>query len=526
MKKTSKASIPLHPFLFALLPIISLLSYNIQGAAINLAFRPALLSLFGAAIVLSAFWLFLRNWYKAGVISSIFLMLFFSYGHVYGGFLLPGTEGVFGQGQLAGRHGVLLLMWASLFALAAFVVSRLKQSIREVSQLLNVIALVACAIPLWRIIVFEYNLRQPWPVQAFASPVNLPPPTSAQAYPDIYYIILDGYGREDILARDFNFDNSHFIDLLETQGFFVARRSQANYILTVHSLAASLNMNYLDFLSQDPGPDSQDPTPTSRLIRWSLVAKLLKERGYSLVAFSTGNRATEMEIYDAYYQPRDSAATVFERLVMDTSLFVIWHDVAKWLGWPELYLGYQAHRERINFALDGLAAAAEIPGPKFVFVHVIIPHPPFVFHADGTPVQANAPFSLMDGDLYLGTPEEYIQGYREQLTYINTRIEAVVQAILSNSSQPPVIILQGDHGPGAYLRMNAPDQRALEQRLPILNAYYVPQEVRAAMYDEISPVNTFRILFNVLFDAQLPLLPDKSYFTTLNKPYLFVEVSE
>ena len=468
-------------------------------------------------------WLFYKNWYRAGIISSIFLILFFSYGHVYGGFLLPGTEGIFGQGQLAGRHSILLLLWGGIFALAAFVVSRLKQSIREANQLLNIVALVACAIPLWRIIVFEWNLRQPWPEQAFASQVSLPRPTSGQTSPDIYYVILDGYGREDILAKDYHFDNSQFVDFLEGQGFYVAHHSRANYILTVHSLAASLNMNYLDFLGQVPGARSQDPTPTSRLIRWSLVAKLLKERGYSLVAFATGNRATEMEIYDTYFQPKNSAATVFERLVMDTSLLVIWHDIARWLGWPELFLGYQAHRERIDFALKGLAEAAETPGPKFVFVHVIIPHPPFVFHADGTPVQAKYPFSLMDGDLYLGTPEEYLQGYREQLTYINSRIESVVQAILSNSPQPPVIILQGDHGPGAYLRMNAPDQRALDQRLPILNAYYVPQEVRDALYDEISPVNTFRILFNVLFDTQLPLLPDKSYYTSLNKPYRFVE---
>lgn len=525
MRAPEKSPLVFHPFLFAILPVLSLLSYNIDGAAIEIAFRPVAFSLIGAALVVAILWLLFKDWHRAGIVSSIFLMLFFSYGHVYGGFLLPNTHALFTQGGLVGKHGVLLSVWAVLLGLGVIVAVRLRAARREATRALNLIALIAVIMPAWRIVYFEWNLRQPWPSSDFGAAATVQLQTVPDSMkPDIYYIILDGYGGSDVLSRDYQYDNAEFIGFLESRGFFVAGKSQANYAQTVLSLSSSLNMSYLDFLSQNPGAESVDHLPSSRLIRSSQVGRLLKEQGYTLVAFATGNRATEMENFDLYFRPKLAAATMFERLTMDTSLLVVWHDLAEWLGLPAVYLGYQAHRDRINFALDGLTDAAQIAGPKFVFVHVIVPHPPFVFHADGAPVDPRYPFSLMDGDLYLGSPQEYVQGYQEQLAFIDARMRPILDQLLDNPSRPVIVVVQGDHGPGAYLQWNTPSEQALSQRFSILNAYYFSEGVDAPLYDRMTPVNTFRMIFNTYFGAQLPLLPDKSYYSTLGRPYQFTEV--
>ncbi|HET6823073.1 MAG TPA: hypothetical protein VFH34_10510, partial [Anaerolineales bacterium] len=80
-----------------------------------------------------------------------------------------------------------------------------------------------------------------------------------------------------------------------------------------------------------------------------------------------------------------------------------------------------------------------------------------------------------------------------------------IHAILDRSEQPPVILLMGDHGPppGRFATQ--------EDRLKILNAYYVDDAVKEKLYDSISPVNSFRLILNEYFGMNYPLLEDTSY---------------
>jgi hypothetical protein len=102
-------------------------------------------------------------------------------------------------------------------------------------------------------------------------------------FPDIYYIILDGYGREDILKELYHYDNSSFSQALNNRGFNITAQSQSNYIQTILSLASSLNMEYLS------------GTPSTLPIRGQLMGLIDQSRtrifleliGYQYVAFST-----------------------------------------------------------------------------------------------------------------------------------------------------------------------------------------------------------------------------------------------
>src|SRR6266849_1590823 len=60
----------------------------------------------------------------------------------------------------------------------------------------------------------------------------------------------------------------------------------------------------------------------------------------------------------------------------------------------------------------------------------------------------------------------------------------------------------------------ADQQTAVEQVMHILNAYYLPGGGSSALYDTITPANSFRVVFNYYFQAGLPLLEDKCYFST------------
>ena len=47
------------------------------------------------------------------------------------------------------------------------------------------------------------------------------------------------------------------------------------------------------------------------------------------------------------------------------------------------------------------------------------------------------------------------------------------------------------------------------------------------LYDSVTPVNTFRLIFNYYFNTDLPLLEDKMYFTDPDKsPFDFIEVTD
>jgi len=165
------------------------------------------------------------------------------------------------------------------------------------------------------------------------------------------------------------------------------------------------------------------------------------------------------------------------------------------------------YRRRTLFTLEQMTETVpEIAGPKFVFTHLIIPHHPFVFKADGSEVNAfiSEVSSVPEFDVYK-------VGYIDQVEFINAQIEIVVQHILETSPKPPIILIQGDHGPAPF--------DVVERRMKNLSAYYFPDGVYENLYLSITPVNSFRVIFNQYFGQNYPLLEDISYYSAYDIPY-------
>jgi hypothetical protein len=66
----------------------------------------------------------------------------------------------------------------------------------------------------------------------------------------------------------------------------------------------------------------------------------------------------------------------------------------------------------------------------------------------------------------------------------------------------------------------------LRESISILNAYYLPGVDSSQLYDSISPVNTFRLIFNTYFGEDYELLDDRTYYSPYWQPYDFYDVTE
>ena len=477
-------------------PILALLAINIAEVELSSALRPILLSLFVAAILLPLLYLIYRDWRRAGLVVTILLILFYSYGHIY--ILLKGVQI---DGFYLFRHRTLIPVWILLGAVLVWWASRKLRDPASPTYTLNLIAIFLLIFPLFQIASFR--------VRSSTSGAEAGKNTSALSLkvgdqpPDIYYIILDGYGRADVLQDEYGYDNSAFLSSLRDQGFYVADCSLSNYAQTQMSLASSLNFNYLDALSDRFTPGSDDRTGLDTLIHQSAARLSLEKAGYKTVAFATGFLATELTDADYFLGPGYSWGELneFESLLMETTLARLIQDGNRF-GMQTS--GSERFRERTLHTLDQLDDLSYIPGPKFVFVHIIAPHPPYVFGPTGGPVEP--------AEVGTTKTQEGASHYRDQAIYISSRMQEIIPKIIAGSAQPPVIVIQGDHGPTV-----ASSPRA---RMSNLNAYFLPG-TDSVLYPTITPVNTFRVIFNSYFGQDLELLDDVSLYSEYTDPFRF-----
>ncbi len=500
----------IHPIALAVFPILFLYTNNAGKFPPASMLVPMLITVSSAALLWVMLGLILRNWQKAGVIVSASLLLFFTYGRVW--YLIWDVR-VTVAGVTLGPNKLLFALWLGLFCLSGFLVVRAKKDLGSLTRFLNVASAVLI---LFSVVSLGVHALRAVPdlrdntVEDYEG-VQLSTEELA-ALPDIYYIILDAYARADVLADLYGYDNSEMLDYLDETGFYVASQSRANYAQTALSLASALNMEYVNYLSEQVGQGSDNRRPLRDMIRNSKVASVLKRHSYTLVAFSTGYAMTEMTNADVYMRPV-VALSEFENGLLNTT------PIPAVLGILSIDYQYDLHRGRILYTLEHLADAAKMEGPAFVFAHILAPHPPFVFGRNGEEVRSEGGFTLEDGWV-----SRYKQGYSEQLEFINGRLRHAINDILGNSRRPVVILLQADHGPGMTLDWEDPEFGYLNERMPILNAYLLPEGGSDGLYEEISPVNTFRVVLDRYFGLSYDLLEDESYTSSWEQPYQFLNV--
>jgi hypothetical protein len=447
--------------------------------------RTLIFSLLFSIIVYGLTRLIIHDWHRAALVALAILFFFFTYGQLYN--IL---ENVNIGGIYIFRHRTLIILYGLALIFALYWIIRKIDKPGNLTYLLNLLSIYLLIYPAF--VVSSNAVQQFLAYRSALSAETVSAQTSNSARPDIYYIILDAYGREDVLRDHLSFDNSVFLNALRERGFYVADCSQSNYAYTEFSLSSTLNYDYLDQLNVN--------TKVERIatIKQNAVRSFLEAQGYRTVSSATGWDMTEWRDADLYldFDRTYSALPEFEKLVMDTTILRIISDF-------NLFninsFTNNNHRSRVLSLLNHLKRLPIEEGDLFVFAHFVIPHPPYRFGPNG---------EWLDG-----RPENLQTAYIGQVIFINREILQVIDTILAKSESPPIIIIQGDHGPPPQL---APSSA---QKLPILNAYYLPGlDADKALYSSISPVNTFRMILNSYFGQDLPLLEDISYYAPPEDP--------
>src|SRR5215211_3532234 len=500
---------PWHSLLIALYAPLGLGAHNIGQIPLSFIPRAVILSVLLAILVLLICRFFLKNWQAAGIVATILVILFLSYGHLYN-FL----EGLEIGGFFIGRHRYLVATWLVLACLGIWWATRKARKYSSLTSTLNLMSVVLLAMPVAQLVFYEVRSTSVQRMEDVETQetkvlyqVQQPAPSQLR---DVYYIILDAYGRSDILLNLVGYDNSAFLNRLEDMGFYVVDCARSNYSKTDLSLSSSLNMQYVTALDSTLMPDNTDRLPLWNLIKDNQVKLLFRELGYSIVAFETGFDFTHLNDIDSFYSPEQKGFNEFEILYVRTTLARLLDDAGLLTRFRSTREGRK--RELILFDLETLQEIPSTPGPKFVFAHLVIPHQPFVFGPNGESFLI--PEKVYKGNTYY-TNRDYQLGYANQVAFISDRIAQVVESILEKSSIPPIIIIQGDHGPSHF---------DVPSRMAILNAYYFPDHA-SALYPEITPVNSFRLLFNSYFNTDFDLLEDVSYYSQYPYAYQFEVIS-
>ena len=491
-------SIPWYPIAISVYPVLALLAANTGQVKPEVGLRPLLICVASAGILFLLLRLVFRDWNRAAFLATLWLALFFSYGHVY--ILL--TEKI---SNFDFTHW-LLIAWLIL-AVAAILWAKWKS---PSPAALNVITLGLVITSLSQL-NFGPGLQGGYTKRVAAHSAPLQDLTLPQNPPDVYYFILDMYTRADLMKSAYGYDNNDFVNALEKRGFYVGQCSQSNYTRTEISLTSSLNLSYL----QDLDPKFNQPDSISRLHLWdslrhNAVRYQLESMGYKTVSFANGFPWSEWDDVNVFFTPPpfSSGMSEFETLFMQTTFARTLQD----FGWVDLdQISGQNFRDRDMLVFNSMKDVANMQGPKFVYVHLILPHPPFVFGPDG---KYTDPANFWN-EKKMYPADKFKVGYTNQVTFLNGKLLETIDTILSESKVPPIIILQGDHGP--WLQPNP-------QHFFILNAYYLPGH-ETELYPTISPVNSFRLIFNDYFGGKYDMLTDKTYYSPVPKLYKFSDVA-
>jgi len=500
----------LHPFLFSVAPIVILYNFNKDLLEISLLVKPFLLTLSTVLFFYLLLEKIIADAKKRSIIISLFLGLFYLLGHIirFNGYqLLPGIT-VF-------DYQVLPVFFLVFFLALVILVISSKRKFTLFTEYLNLFSFLLIIFPLGSIIFYSLSSSDIFSGRQAEFSKNTSTTFNNKHLPDIYYIILDGYGRSDILKKYYDYDNSWFIDILKDQGFYVAEKSRANYPQTYLSVSSSLNFSYLDSIINNFDEDSEDRSALAELIKENNVSKVLKSNGYKIVRFPSSWIGAERVTADMSF-PYSGEMNEFTKMIINiTPVKIITGDYSA-----------DGFRKKILYTFDNASRLKNYDSPTFAYIHILSPHPPFVFDSEGDFLHSQVRFNGKDGSQYFEVfpdREDYKIKYRDQLSFVSKKIVGLTEQLLAGEDDP-IIIIQSDHGPGLMLDWDDADNTNMEERLSILNAYYIPGNDYENFYQTISPVNSFRMILNTLFDKKLEILEDKSYFAVWNKPYDFMPV--
>lgn len=494
--KQVKSQWPVHPLFFATVPTLSLFSSNLTLLPGALVWRPFAVSIACVVIlwiIASAIW---KDLGKGALFASFVFTALCQYSNV--------TSAV---NHNSGAPSALI------YTVIVVVLAGLISWKVRATALLNTFSIVLTVLFAGKVVA---GIMKPIGLKAQGGASSRAVGTRL---PDVYYIILDGHGREDVLKDLYGIADGTLAQGLRDRGFYVADKSHSNYVQTELSLASSLNMRHLsDLIEKDPGENERGPF--DKAIESNAVQRIFDGLGYELIGVTTGFPAITFPQAKTGYSVKSGLSLLETALIQATPLG------------ENQRIEESQFLARRAWLTNAFSAVTDLAGdaakPKMIVAHILAPHPPFVFGPNGEETRMQKSFSYADGSDFLAgnlRKEDYRKGYAGQEKYIAMLALKMVDAILAKSKTKPIIIIQGDHGPKSGLDQNDLAKTDIDECFPILNAYYGPSTLTDKLYPEISPVNSFRLVFAALSNEKPELLPDKSYYSPFGRPMQLTDVT-
>ena len=514
----------LHPFLLAIFPPLFLYAENI-GELFYLKFIVLILaiSLFNVCVwfVLN---IFIKSRERAGLIQSALIVAIF----VYSNFATL----IISLFDLdLGRHSLFLIAgWLIIPGTAIWVISRLDKSLVNWTKIVNVMAICLVAMSLVKVVsVIPDQIATHRSRKTYVQENEFPKPEAIpDNLPNIYYIILDehiGFPTMDM----YEYDSSAFKAALQERDFFIAEKSRSNYCWTSVALPSLLNFKYLEI------PNSKDAMgPLYYMMDNNRAFQFLKSYGYTTMQCETYlgldhiwiDTADKHLIFSPWYLTEFSL-----KLFGNTPFYSMLQPLIAKKGEKDYTFARLIYKRRIEASFDAIKEAVNYDGPFILLTHIMSPHKPYIYDENGGHPVEGKRFSGISIEPY-PEYEETLFSFYAQLTYIDKKMVSIIDHVKKHSKEPPVIIIQGDHGwrGRLYLEENKNKaqltQEAFTEIFSVLNVVHLPGYDYSQLDDSISLVNTFPIIFNHYFDADFEILPNKQFLSLPDKEFELLEVTD
>jgi len=466
------------PVLVASYPIVYLYSQNVQIVSSSQLVLPLSIAWAGSLILWAIFSLITKDTKKGGIISAVFVVFFFAYGHLFDWATSISAL------EIRHRHFLPIILFIAGYIGYFIAVTKKPELFKNVFKVSCVAVAFLLVVNIVPIIPVELQKSQMGIHQSSNASGTTPGRTDSVAdYPDIYYIVLDEYASFETLETVWGYDNSEFKDFLESRGFFVAEKSRTHSLDTLHIMASILNMKYIE---QDA-----DTLEKFSLINDNEVMRLLSTKGYTTVAIDGikvpyGNKESIKSDY--YFDPRElttdsyifSTYDEFSILTLDNTMVGPFQFVFE----PNIRDTMDKHRVSRHNEFGQITRLFDIRSPKFVYAHMMLPHTPFIFDKDGNAIDSKDKANYRDKSIYL-----------EQLIFTTRKAEETVEALLKQypESNPPIIIIQSDHG-FRYLHDGVEEYMPKNESYKVLNAFLLPGYDYTTIEDDIPPIEVLPLI--------------------------------
>ncbi|HEX6610609.1 MAG TPA: hypothetical protein VF051_07510, partial [Hyphomicrobiaceae bacterium] len=333
--------------------------------------------------------------------------------------------------------------------------------------------------------------------------LDRPPGTVVPGDPDIIVLLLDGYPRSDVLSDAFGYDNSAFEGDLATLGFSVSESSRSNYTATWATLASLFHGEYLDAipeLTPFPADATQQYTVLMRAIADGEQLAALRQRGYEIVTIPPPFGAAALLSADRTID--GGQMTSFELSLLQHSPLLSWVHAFD----PDFVLDQQ--RDRISSDLRSLTkvAAEARDRPVFLWAHLLNPHAPILYNADGSAAALPACFPD-DCSLWAFARETEWDRLPGQVESINRLVldalEDVVQA-----DPDAIVVVMSDHG------HRAPDRPEAD----LLANFLAVRMPATGLPADVTPVDLLAAISSAAFDTSFEPHPYHAWISDAEAP--------